>query len=94
MAKQDLEKNSTQQEDSQVSRKLELLLKAVSNVYPPLGKLLFRSFLQGLFGALGATIGLTIFIAFFAFLFNQVRLLPIIGEIFTQIRIEQLWEPR
>lgn len=52
-----VEKRST---DRTVEEKLSILIASIEKVYPATPKLLWRSFLMGAFGALGASVGLAI----------------------------------
>lgn len=58
------------------ARKFHLLLDALPRIYPPLSRLLMRSFLSGLFSALGATIGLSLVIGIITYLLKSLGLLP------------------
>lgn len=64
------------------SRDLNLIHKiedAVARVYPKTRVLIWRSFLQGLFVALGATVGLSIVIALLSFLLGNLSFIPGLG---------------
>ncbi len=68
------------QDDRILIKKLEILTQAVERVYPTSKYLLWRSFLQGVFAALGSTVGLIIILGFGAFLLMQFKFLPPINS--------------
>ena len=68
--------------EKEVEKRIDFLLHAIERTYPSLGRLMWRSFLQGLFVALGSTIGLTIFLALVTFVLNQLRFIPLINSLF------------
>ena len=70
-----------------VVQKMEALIRAVDKVYPKKRVLIWRSFLQGLFGAIGATIGLSIFLAFVTFFITQLKVVPFMKDIIYQTQI-------
>jgi hypothetical protein len=63
-------------EHEKIERKLDLFLRQLDRVYPPLGKVMWRSFVAGAFGALGATIGLGIILFFAALILGQLQIIP------------------
>lgn len=69
--------------------KLERLVAVLPKIYPPMWELLFRSFLQGLFTALGATIGLSIFIAIISFILGRLGLLGELGRLGEILKINK-----
>lgn len=56
--------------------KLEKLLKSLDRVYPSTTQLIWRSFLHGLFTALGATIGLAIIVSIVTYILTQAKFIP------------------
>lgn len=73
------------------TRKIEQLLRAIDRVYPSTRELLWKSFLRGLFTGLGATIGVSLVLGVLTFLFDQLELLPIIGELVEETQIGELF---
>jgi hypothetical protein len=77
-------------DDREVIKKIEILTQAVERVYPNTKQLMWRSFIQGLFIALGATIGLSILLALLTFTVSQLRLIPAINNIIDQTHIDKV----
>ena len=80
-----MDKDITPRIDKHTQQKLEILINSINNVYPSFPKLLVRSFSQGLFIALGATIGLSIVLAVITFILNRLGLTASLKEILPQI---------
>jgi len=78
--KQRREKTYVALTDEKVAHRLQLLLGLVEKRYPSLPRLMIRNFIGGLFTALGATLGLSIFLALLTYFLVQVQAVPIIGE--------------
>ncbi len=76
-------------DDKQVIKKLEILTQAVERVYPSTKWLLWRSFLHGLFAALGGTIGFALVVALIL-LIAQLRLIPSLNAFINQTKIERV----
>jgi hypothetical protein len=66
--------------NSQDQETLRKLLVAVDKTFHDKRALFTRSFLSGLFSALGATIGVAIVIAMVGFLVRQLGGLPVVGD--------------
>ncbi len=55
---------------------LEQLAKSIERVYPSTAQMIWRSFLHGLFTALGATIGLAIVISIVTYILTRAEFIP------------------
>ena len=77
-------------DDREVIRKIEILTQSVERVYPNTRQLIWRSFIQGLFIALGTTIGLSILLALLTFALSQLRLIPVLNNIIDQTHIDKV----
>lgn len=71
-------------------RKIEILIQAVERVYPRTRVMIWRSFLHGVFVALGATIGLSIVFAVLTFLITQLKTVPVVNDIINETQIERV----
>lgn len=58
---------------------------AIEKAYGNWGYLIARSFVSGIFIALGATLGLAILIAIFGYVLGQLEVIPLIGDFFSRI---------
>ena len=76
--------------DHDISRKIDLLISSVERVYPTGWRLFFRSFLAGLYGALGATVGLSIAIVLLTLILTQLKIIPGVGELVKGANVEQI----
>lgn len=63
------------------SKKMDLLMQSVDRIYPKMGMLMFRSFIQGIFVGLGTTVGLAIISAILIFLVGGLKNVPIVGNL-------------
>lgn len=77
-------------DDRETIKKIEILTRAVEKVYPSMGSLIWRSFIHGLFLALGSTIGLSIILAVVAFLIAQFKFIPVVNDLIKNVRVEQM----
>ena len=59
---------------------LEDLIKAINAVYLDRKKLIYRSFISGIFYALGATLGLSVFILIVSYILHLMGGVPLIGN--------------
>ncbi|MFA9289276.1 MAG: DUF5665 domain-containing protein [Weeksellaceae bacterium] len=84
-------KDKKTNEDKDTAKKLEILIQAVDRVYPSKQTLMIRSFIQGVFTALGATVGLTIVLAILTFVLAQLRVVPVLNTIIDQSQIESIF---
>jgi hypothetical protein len=48
-------------------------------------EIFFNNFLGGIAWGLGATVGVSIFFAIFAFILNKVNLIPVVGDFVSNI---------
>lgn len=71
-------------------KKLDHVVSSIDRVYPSLPKLMGRSFLMGLATSLGATVGVTIILGILAYVLQQMRIIPYLGDIIPQDTIERL----
>lgn len=60
------------QDDRAVIKKLEILTQAVDKVYPSIKGLMWRSFLQGFFVAIGLTIGFSLILGVSVYAIKQI----------------------
>lgn len=77
-------------DDRVTIKKIEILTSAVEKVYPSLPRLMLRSFIQGVFVALGSTVGFSIVILLLAFFVSQFKLIPVVGNFINQIQIQKV----
>lgn len=77
-------------DDKLVIKKLEILTSAVDKVYPSMKRLILRSFVQGLFVALGSTVGLSIIIALITFILVQTKNVPFLEKYIPEKQIEKV----
>lgn len=75
--------------DAEFIKKVEQLTRALDYISPSSAKLMWRSFLHGLFVALGATIGLSIVIAVLTFIITQAKVIPALNQLLKQTQIEK-----
>ncbi|MFW5703600.1 MAG: DUF5665 domain-containing protein [Patescibacteria group bacterium] len=71
-------------------KKTSLLIAAVDKIYPSMRTLMFRSFIQGIFIAMGSTIGFAIIIAILTFIISQLKTIPFLDSIIEIIRVEEV----
>lgn len=71
-------------------KKVEALIRAAEKVYPSTKTLIWRSFLHGLFVALGTTVGLSIVFAVLTFIIAQLKLIPLLRDFVNTIKIEEV----
>lgn len=76
------------QKDAYLSKRIEILASAIDKVYPNIKTLMFRSFIQGVFVALGTTVGLSLVLAIFTFILRQLGIIPAIGDIIKSWQLE------
>ena len=74
----------------EIIKKIEIFTQGIERVYPSTGRMLWRSFLQGLFFSLGTTIGLSIVLASLTFIFSQLSNIPSVKNILNRTHIEQI----
>lgn len=77
-------------DDREVIKKIEILTQAVERVYPSTRRMIWRSFLHGLFVALGTTMGLSIVLALVTFTVTQLRLVPGLDMLIDQTHLDQV----
>lgn len=77
--------------EKDLTKKVEILIQAVDKVYPSTKKLMIRSFIQGIFTALGATVGLTVVLTILTFVLAQLRVLPILNNVIDKTQIEEVF---
>ena len=58
---------------------------AIEKAYGNWGYLIARSFVSGVFIALGATVGLAILVAIIGAILQQMEVIPVVGDFFTRI---------
>ena len=65
---------------------LDGFARAIDRAYGSWWHLISRSFVGGLFVALGATVGFAVLITILVFVLRQLEVLPIVGEFFSNIK--------
>ena len=78
--------------DKEVAKRLNQLYGLLTKQYPSYPKLMLRSFISGVFTAIGATIGLSIFLAILGFILVKLEGVPVVGEFLEKSGIEQTLE--
>lgn len=81
------------QDDKIVIKKMEILTAAVEKVYPSAKMLMWRSFVQGIFVAVGLTIGLSIVLAILVFVLAQLRFISPIDTFLKTSVVEKVLPP-
>ena len=76
-------KTEKEKREVAIERAAAALLKAAEIYYTDWHKLLWRSFVNGLVGALGATVGLAIVLSLLGALLSHLGVLPVIGNFFS-----------
>ncbi len=66
---------------TEYEQKIRILIDSINKVYPSTGRLMWRSFLRGLFTAIGAMVGLLIVITIATFIFSQFRSIPVLQNL-------------
>jgi hypothetical protein len=74
-------------DEREIIKKIEILTRSVERVYPRIAVLMWRSFVQGIFVALGSTVGLAIVITVFTFFLHQLRFIPVVSDFLELINI-------
>lgn len=59
------------------------LAKVMHRTYGDYRQIMWRSFVSGLFTALGATVGLAIVITVFVYILERLSILPLVGDFFS-----------
>lgn len=59
--------------------------QAIDKAYGNWGYLMVRSFVSGIFIALGATLGLAILVAILGYVLGQLEVIPLIGDFFSRM---------
>lgn len=88
------ERFRTTTDEREIIRKIEILTRSVERVYPHLSTLMWRSFIQGVFIALGSTVGLAIIITIASFILNELRFLPVVSDFLNAVNIQQFFPKR
>lgn len=78
------------QDDRIIIKKMEILTAAVEKVYPSATMLMWRSFVQGIFIALGSMIGFSIALAILIVILTQLKLMPQINNLLNNRPIERV----
>lgn len=81
MSKNQSERFKVSNDEREIIKKIEILTQSVERVYPKLTTLMWRSFVSGIFVALGTTIGLSIVLALLTFIIGQLRFIPLVNDI-------------
>lgn len=80
------------QERKAFQKKVEILIGAVDKIYPSMKVLMFRSFVQGIFVALGSTIGLAIVLGILAVILHQLQAIPIVDQAIKNMQLDKVIE--
>ncbi len=83
-------KNEFTDTDRNLMRKIEILTASVERVYPSTTKLMFRSFIQGIFFSMGTTVGLSILIGLLTFMFGQLQSIPAVEDILNETNLNKI----
>ncbi len=75
-------KISTAKVDPKSVLKLAALME---RVYGSWKDIIWRSFVSGVFGALGATVGLALVVIVLSFILDQLGVLPVVGDFFSRL---------
>lgn len=78
------------QDDKIVIKKMEILTSAVEKVYPSAKMLMWRSFVQGIFVAVGLIVGLSIVLAILLFVLTQLTFIAPISNLLKSPAIEKV----
>ena len=78
------------QDDRIMIKKVEILTSAVEKVYPSSKMLIWRSFLQGIFVAVGLTIGMFIIFGILIFVFAQLKFFQPVGNFLKNSTVEKV----
>ncbi len=73
-----------------LAKRLDKLIAALERSYPSTRRLIWRSFLQGLFVGIGATIGLSILVALVTYLITAAKIIPLFEQFIQGAQLEQL----
>ena len=71
-------------------KKVEKFIRAVDRVYPRTRELMGKSFLQGISFGLGTTIGVSIVLAVLTYTITNLKAIPVLKEIITQMQVESI----
>lgn len=77
--------------DKELEKKIDALIGYFDRLYPSTRKMIWRSFLHGLFMGLGTTIGLSLLVALVTFILHQAKVMPLLEEMIDVIQIEQVF---
>jgi hypothetical protein len=80
------------QERKAFQKKVEILIRAVDKIYPSMKVLMFRSFVQGIFVALGSTVGLALVLGILAVVLHQLQAIPIIDQAIKNTQLDRVIE--
>lgn len=76
-----------------LEKKLDFVFRSVERVYPTIPVLLMRSFLTGLFTAIGATVGLSMVVTIVTFTLQKLNVIPPLNFLINQTQIEEFISP-
>jgi hypothetical protein len=76
-------------DDGEYLKKIDRLSRAIEHMNPPMRQLISRSFVQGIFVALGTTVGLSIVLAILTFIITQLKFIPFVGDFVDKTNIEK-----
>lgn len=75
-------------------KKISMLVTAIDKIYPSTKKLIWRSFLHGLFIGLGTTVGVSIVLAIVTYTLSQLRLIPFLNSVIDEKSVEKIFPGR
>lgn len=78
------------QERKAFQKKVEILIRAVDKIYPSMKVLMLRSFVQGIFVALGSTIGFAIVLGILALILNQLQAIPFFDRAIENYQLDKV----
>ena len=74
-----------------LEEKIDYFLSSLDKTYPSTRTLMWRSFMMGIFTALGATVGFSLVVALVTFILTQASIVPGINNIIQQTHLQELF---
>lgn len=85
-------KDLPEDESKAIQKKIDMLVKSVDKMYPNMHVLMARSFVQGLFVALGSTVGLAIFFTLLTVILSWLQVIPGLRDLIEYTHIDTVIE--
>ena len=83
-------KQQLNEDEQDLVKKVSILIQAVERVYPSTTKLMYRSFLSGIFFSLGTTLGLSLLLAITTFFLTQLQHIPVVDQLLDKTFVEEV----